>query len=242
MTDVSGYAELSTLPVLVRSARRRVDVGVGTEHVGMTVENLEPYDALCLWIGRVAQAHVHLDNRLRRVHQSLLAPSLGVYLTNQITSTEVLVEDCRLMMPKADIPDHLMSATEEVFKEVRAANRVRNRVVHDMWLNVVTEEDQSGEGVRWWGFQHKRGELTSRSVDPPRDLTFASDAWNQINRVSVRVLATDWAMRLMLPFYRGSWGDAHPQRESEDLAVWVAVMRDRFTMNDDGSFMPHPPD
>jgi hypothetical protein len=207
---------------------------------GMAVEDLEPYDALCLWIGRVAQAHVHLDNRLRWVHQSLLTPSLGVYLTNQITSTEALVEDCRLMMPKADLPDHLASAAEEVFKEVRAANRVRNRVVHDMWLTAVAEQGQSGDGVRWVGLQSKRGELNSRSFDPPRDLTFASDAWNQINRVSLRVFATNWVLRMVLPFYRGAWVDEDPERYDRQVADNVAVMRDRFTLNDDGSFTPHP--
>ncbi|MDX6372297.1 MAG: hypothetical protein QOD98_1285, partial [Nocardioidaceae bacterium] len=94
-------------------------------------EGLNPEDELALRIGRVARAHVQIDNNLRGVHQSLTSPGLAVYLVNRITSTSVLVTDCRTMIAKAGLGPRVEGAAIATLDAVMDANVTRNRVVHD---------------------------------------------------------------------------------------------------------------
>lgn len=133
--------------------------------------NLDPENALCLEIGRVARVHVQVDNHPRRVHQTLMTPGLGVYLTNNITSTDGLVKDCKLMLGKADVPGEVHDARQATLSDTKTANEERNRVVHDMWLRMLIEGEEE-EPPRWNVLKIAKGELASGSDTPRRDLEY----------------------------------------------------------------------
>jgi hypothetical protein len=103
-----------------------------------------------------------------------------------------------------------------------------------MWMVCVPSGDPIAD-AKFQTLSRKGGELHWRP-DPPRDLTFASDAWQEITRASLRVFALDRAMMRVLPFYASAFGDNEP----DDLAEWVAIMRNRFTVNENGSFTANP--
>ena len=199
----------------------------------VNVDDRDAEDALCLWIGRVARAHVRLDSALVGVHQTLLMPSLGEYLTNRITSTEVMMEDCRLMVSKADIPEDVRQTADEALKSCKDANKDRNRVVHDMWLPYVDEEGTAEEGARWRRLQRKSGHRDFVPPDAPTDLTFITDAWVRIVRSGHRVGAVRRSLLYVLPHFRERFHDQYG--DPDDRARWLAIMQDRFTL--DGRFV-----
>jgi hypothetical protein len=183
-------------------------------------------DALCLQIGRVARAHVALDNALRRTHQTLLSPSLGVYPTNRITSTEALITDCRLMLPKADIPEGIAEGGDQVLTVASRANAARNRVVHDMWLREPAAEGDP----TWRAMRVTKGKLNPDVGETPRDLTFIAQVVGQVERAALRVSGLTWALWELLPFYKDLRGP------ESDVARWVAVMENRFELLEGGGF------
>src|SRR5215218_1994571 len=95
---------------------------------------MTPNDELCLRIGRVARAHVDIDVALRRMYVTLATPGNAVFLANNNLSTNRLVDDCRSMLANAAVDGSFRELAKGVFEAVKAANKDRNRVVHDMWL------------------------------------------------------------------------------------------------------------
>jgi hypothetical protein len=195
---------------------------------------LGPEDELALRIGRVARAHVQIDNDLRRVHQSLVSPGLGVYLVNRITSTSVLVADCRAMIAKAALTPKIEAAAVATLDAVTTANATRNRVIHDMWLREPALDDAA---PRWVGHRRAKGQLHFGPTDPPRDLAFLDAALIEMRRTSIRVAGLNWTLWDVLPFFEGGRPDG-PDR-GRDLLRWIAVLEDRFDLLDDGAFSPH---
>lgn len=65
-----------------------------------TVDDLEPRDALTFRIGEVARKHTSLDNYLRTLYVTLTAPGRGAFLTNNIQSTDTLIEGCQTCSAK----------------------------------------------------------------------------------------------------------------------------------------------
>ena len=202
----------------------------------MTDEAEAAEDALCLRIGRVARAHVQIDNSLRLCHQTLMTPGLGVYLTNRVVSTSVLVEDCRLMVAKSEIPEHVAAAAKSALDAAVEASKVRNRVVHDMWLRDV--DDQTPEQApRWTAHSIARRDRVRRVEEPPRDLDFLDAAVDQLRRTNVRITALLWALWNVLPAFGGR--TEKPDEGWAELVRWVAVMENRFDLIADGGFRAH---
>jgi hypothetical protein len=209
----------------------------------MTDFELDAEDALCLRIGRVARAHTNLDNTLRRVHQTLVSPGLGVYLTSRVSSTNSLVHDCRTMLAKAGLDPDVHAAAQGALVAAKEANELRNRVVHDMWMR-EPEADQQ-EQPKWTTFRTIKWGMGAEASDPPRDLAFLDHAVDRLARTNLRVSGLVWALWEVLPYFQGRMG-ALPQDEGHDpdtvgnLSAWVALMEDRFDM-EGSEFRPHPP-
>ena len=204
---------------------------------------MNPEDELCLWIGRVARAHVQLDMALRSVHQTLATPGLGVHLTNRITSTSILVDDCRSMLASALLDTRVQQAAEATLQAAKDANVVRNRVVHDMWLRDVALDDD--EPPQWMVHRNVKGQLHPVEADAPRDVTFVAQATEQLARAGLRARAITWALWEVLPYFQGAMGPVpdgvgHDEDSRGELASWVAVMENRFSLHSDGSFNPWP--
>jgi hypothetical protein len=191
----------------------------------------DPSDRLALAIGRVAQAHVQLDFALRQVHQTLMSPGLGMFLSGGVLSVARLIEDIQIMLAKADLDPEILVAAKSALAAARDANEVRNRVVHDMWLPHPELQPVDGQ-VRWLTSRPQRGHLNSVSAaGSTRDLSYVADALAAQRRAQLRVLGIHWTLWEVLPFFRGSRGDA-----PSNLSNWIALMTDQFDLQDDGGF------
>ena len=162
-------------------------------------DGLGPEDALCLRIGRVARTHVTFDQYLRAVHQLLMSPGLGAFLTNSITSSERLVEDCRKMLSKADTEPRV--SERGCWRSRRPAGPTIF-VVHDMWVRDV--ESDSAEPPRWNVLKHQKGGLGAHNTESPRDLQSVNEAKTEIDRTAIRVLALYEALAGTLPHWKDS--------------------------------------
>jgi hypothetical protein len=201
--------------------------------------DLDPEDELALRIGRVARAHVHVDNGLRSVHQTLSAPGLAAYLVGQIKSSNVLVQECRTMLAKADVSEDVRTAGDAALLAAAAANTTRNKVVHDMWMRDLDGEEQDGP-PRWMRFRAAKGQLNLAALDPPDDLVFLETALVEVRRAHIRVNALYWALWEVLPFFSGLQGQGGGPPGGR-LSDWIAVMNDRFELVANGGFRPlHP--
>lgn len=191
----------------------------------------DPSDRLSLGIGHVAQAHVQLDFALRQVHQTLMSPGLGMFLSGGVLSVARLIEDIQIMLAKADLTSEIHAAAKSALSAAKDANEVRNRVVHDMWLPHPESKPVDGQ-VRWLTSRPQRGHLNSVSpAGSTRDLSYVADALASQRRAQLRVLGIHWALWEVLPFFRGARGDA-----PSDLSNWIALMTDQFDLQDDGGF------
>ncbi len=191
------------------------------------VEDANPLDLLQMEIGRVAQIHVQLDHALRQVFVSLATPSPAIYLVNDRSSTESLVQACKTMLANAEVPGEVSQAGISALQAASAANVERNRVVHDMWIPEYEEPD--GRSVRWHLSKIARGAFGFKS-DGIHDLQSLKAARLQVFRAFSRVSALQWALHGTLPFYRGAGTDVAP------LSDWIAMMEDRFVLDEDGGF------
>lgn len=194
-------------------------------------DELPPWDALHLEIGRVAQVHVRLDASLRSVYVQLASPSLAIYLVNDMTSTSALVNACRTMLRNADIPEVVRQAGLSALDSAALANTERNRVVHDRWLPDFTGDVARPD--RWNISRNSRGSFGATAVGM-RDLQSVVDARVQIIRSEIRISTLHWALSSTLPFFRNSG-----MPESWPIEHQIAVMEDHFDIDENGGFRPH---
>lgn len=187
-------------------------------------KEIEIENALSLGIGRVARSHVRLDHALRNVHSSLTAPGLAIYLQASL-STDRLVEDCKVMIKAARFDNtEIVDASMLALDAAKESNKVRNRVVHDMWMRTP---DHPPETPQWHTYRVQRGQLGMQS-DHARDIGYIESALDQLQRANTRIFALGWAVREVLPFYAGGL------RRPQDLPEWIAIMRDQFIHTPDG--------
>jgi hypothetical protein len=107
------------------------------------IKGIPAYDKLLHVIGKVSQAHVVMERDIRNVLQTLLFPSLGIYLTPTFKSVDQMVDGCRLMLRNADISADVIEAGELVLAAAKNADEKRNRVVHDWWLQRIDEDPEN---------------------------------------------------------------------------------------------------
>lgn len=192
-------------------------------------------DELCLRIGRIARAHVEVDYALRNVYVTLASPGLAVYLANSQNSASRIIEDCSAMLTKAGIPDAVLAAADSALVAAKQAGVVRNRAVHDMWMRDIAED---ADPQAWRTYRKNTGGLGSIAPDLPRDLASLDRDHETLLRTRFRVLGLFWALWEVLPFYQGSRPNTEDDQREADVERWVALMEDRFFLNQDGSVVP----
>ena len=116
----------------------------------------------------------------------------------------------------AEITDAALSALEAA----KAANGLRNRVIHDMWLR----DADAAPGTPWEAHRLIRGRVNP-SLDPPRDLAYVDRALTAITTASWRVSMAAWAMAALV-----SQAPVGISREGS-----IAFKRDRFALLENGS-------
>lgn len=188
-------------------------------------------DALALQIGRVARAHVVLDNALRSLFRTLALPSPAMYLADGIPSTNRLVADCRTMLSKTSIDGHLLHAGLAALSAAKVVNEERNRVVHDMWLPELRLD--SDAAPRWEVLRLQK--LHSESALDPvsRDLDSVKSVLTALKRVALRIFGLDSAIWMTLPHLTDEAGDSSGVMP---LSTWVALAADEFDLLEGGAF------
>lgn len=191
-------------------------------------ESLNSEDALCLRIGRIARAHVFLDNVLRNLHSTLLSPTQGVYLTENITSTDRLVTDCRTMVTHAPVHPAVREAGLDALTAAQVVNRERNRVVHDMWLRESLEET---DDPLW---QRSRIDKRLTGSEPPRaqELADVDKVRHDLETATIRISGLVKALFFLLPTVSRGLPPAGAD-------YWIAVAAGKFDRAEDGRFHVH---
>lgn len=134
------------------------------------------------------------------------------------------------MLRKSRVPDDVIEGGTLALDAAMRANVLRNEVVHDMWIR--EEGDVNAAGMpQWRTHRRKAGEVHMTPIDVPRDLGFLDDAQTAMLRAIWRVSALDWALWATLPAFQGAMPGALPK----ELARNLAMMRDDFVLNEDGS-------
>ncbi len=195
----------------------------------MSVESLGVWDRLLHAIGAVAQAHVALELTTRQLFTTLAAPGLGGVLAPR--SLSGLVDGCRAMLEKADVPEEVTAGGLGTLQAIRASDDRRNRSVHDRW---VASLEADGPALDQW--QLVKGTLTPSFRATKRDVAYVRDASTAIRRADIRASGFLWALYETLPFWRGS------RLGPSELPKWLAVMDDRFSLMSDGGFRIDLPD
>lgn len=197
---------------------------------------MSPEDELSLRIGRVARAHVQLDQLLRQVFVTLASPGSAVFLANNNLSTGRLVEDIRVMIRKSELPEEFVEAANTALDAVKQANTVRNRIVHDMWLRDVGVDGQiddttAAHEAEWNRFRNVSGALGAEASDSAH-LGELDAGLTQIQRSYVRIHALYFGLWDNLPFFRGSRDQLDVRRPRD----WTRVMQDHFILQENGSY------
>lgn len=192
-------------------------------------------DELSLRIGRIAQAHVQIDHSIRNIYVSFASPGLAVFLANDHDSTKRLIDDCRVMLKKSGVRDEVHAAADAVLLAALDAGVKRNRAVHDMWMRDIAE---GGDPSTWLTMGKQRGGLGFAQNAGPRDLASLDADLEVMQRTYIRLHGLSWTLWDVLPAFKGSRGSIHEEQRDADLTRWLAVMRDQFVVNADGSFVP----
>lgn len=145
--DASAPSSPTRVPSLLPSA------AVGVADPGDNNSDSQR-DRVLHGIGRVAQAHVGLDLKLRQLYTALGVPFA---LAGALTETELvpsgwnfkkLVAECRSRLRDGPWDSGLKHAGEGVMADALNVNELRDRVVHDMWVDGQRKKPRTS---RWSG-------------------------------------------------------------------------------------------
>lgn len=169
----------------------------------------------------------------------LASPGLGVYLINNQTSTNRLIEDIGMMVKKGTEDERFQVAAISTLMAAKEAGEVRNRAVHDWWVPAETEVGADGEqpvpGTRWSGYRAARGGLGfSRPPGDERGLAWLDDALIVVKRARIRAQALGQGLWEVLPGYEGAREE--PPNAENSLELAMRTMEDRFVLLEDGGY------
>ena len=205
---------------------------------GMPLDSLTPDERLMFHIGQVCQTHVWLDDTLRAAYRFLQAPG-ELAKANRLQSTTDLVAACRRELAVADLPADVKDAAGTALDAALSANDDRNRVVHDLWLQRLSEEGAPPEddGPRWHLHRRDRRGLAGVLPSRPADLDYVEQTRDALTRARLRVWALSAALTETLPYWRDL---VEGGVFASDREFWLPVMLNRFVQEDDGGVRPLP--
>jgi hypothetical protein len=188
----------------------RVDTGAGPGWPSQPTRR----DRLLYGIGRVCEVHVLLDWTLGilQAELAILAnPSDPEVAFGPTVRTARRIARCQELLSQSDLPQDLRIAGDHALEVAREANKRRNRVVHDAWLERIESTDgNSFTRVRIW---------EDKLTDEPSDLDFVQDAEQRI--VNVR----DCVRALLMAMNRVRNADGNPMPKGLSYQELIPVIR-----------------
>ncbi len=152
------------MPSRLRPGRFHALVGmmrsVDTSGAAAEPTALSRYDYMLYSIGAVAQTHVAMELTLRGLWGSLAALGYGGDTQQPPRGLANLVRRCGTSIRRLPVPATVKEAAAGVLELVVEATRLRNRVVHDYWIDVEPGELSSG----WAGWVRTNPELPLDSI------------------------------------------------------------------------------
>ena len=189
-----------------------------------SVPALSNEDGLSLWVGRVAREHALLEYSLSNV-LGMLDPS-----PERATPSSVggLVLQSRRLLTRSDLRADIVLAGRTALRAASAATKLRNRVIHDMWL-WDARGDESEPAV-WNAFRRSTDRATSYAAGTQVALQTVVDARNELSRTRLRVRGLFMALHEAMPYGHTT---GRPKVESE-LPRYIAMMNNEFTVAANG--------
>lgn len=189
------------------------------------ISDLPLYDQLLHGIGRVTQVHVVLELRLRLLYQVLAGIRQGTIIDAQ-WGVRRLAEDCQELLPGSWLPDDAKDAGKQALSEAKAASHMRDRVVHDWWVQAM-EPESGGQS-----FERRKPGKAAPTVEPtPGDLAGVNETVERLRSASIRIDALTFALVDTL-------GGSLPGPQVESVEQLLPSIRGEFTLLPDGSWRP----
>ena len=188
-------------------------------------------DALSLWVGRVARTHAHLEYNVDNVHRFLVRQGGHLPDSKSAKGFDQLVSECRNLLRGLNADREIQTSGDAALFAAKEASVRRNRVVHDMWLPDPLRDDW--DPPRWNTFRRLgdlQGNYTSASL---QDLTAVVDTHTLLIRTRMRVSGLLMALHTIWPTGRNS---GERSSASDNMARYIALMTDRFTLHANGDF------
>jgi hypothetical protein len=193
--------------------------------------SLNDDDALSLWVGRVARSHAHLEFNVDNVHRFLVRQHGHLPDNKSAKSFDQLVSECRNLLKGLNADREIQTSGDAALHAAKEASVLRNRVVHDMWLPDPLRD--GWEPPRWNTFRRLgdlHGSYTSATL---QDLTAVVDTHTLLMRTRIRVSGLFMALHAIWPAGRNP---GEGSSASDNMARYVALMTDRFTLHPNGDF------
>lgn len=185
-------------------------------------------DSLSLWVGRVARSHAHLEYTVDNIHRLLVQQVGRVPDGKSVKGFDQIATECRSLLRRSDADPEIMTAGDIALRAAQQVTGIRNRVVHDMWLPDALREDW--EPPRWNAFRRSGDLDESYSSSSSHDLTTVIEAHTTLRRTRMRVSGLFMALHAI-------WrSDRTPNERAPQVARYVALMTDRFTLHANGDF------
>jgi hypothetical protein len=182
-------------------------------------------DALSLWVGRVARTHAGLEYNVNNVHRLLLHHVGLTPNRKSVKGFDQLVRECRELLQQSDAGDEILTSGDAALLAAKRVTSNRNRVVHDMWLPDPQREDW--EPPRWIALRRLGDPLENYASASSYDLAVIVETQALLARTRLRVSGLFMALH-------ATWRLDRDRDGLENLARYIALMMDRFTLHPNG--------
>jgi hypothetical protein len=167
---------------------------------------------------------------------SLADPSTTSPGTGPGWNFKKLVEACRIKVNLVISDESFRQAAEDALLAALDANELRDRVVHDMWIERPIERSSSaanGSQLERWQTVPKSSSIKIHASDP----SYIDKAEKAVIRSTVRVMELlHYAWTLMTGPVPADW----PAEATPDLAALLAVIQGDFELLPNGGYRPLP--
>jgi hypothetical protein len=191
-------------------------------------------DLLSLWVGRVARVHALLEYNLSNVHGALLPSDTASVRRMTPPGVDSLIVLCRRRLITAELSDEVTTAGAQALSAAQAANALRNRIVHDIWL--LDSQGEPRPPSSWNTLSRSKRQGSPYDFSTPRTLESVISAHTMLARSRLRISGLFMALHELLP----SLLDARrfPSGKTE-VPRYIAMMEDRFTIQPNGDIEIH---
>jgi len=201
-------------------------------HFPDPVSVLSHDDLLSLGIGRVIRSHSLLEYRLRNAFQFLASFGEEGEVAKGRLGADRLADGCRLRLQRANLDPTVTTAGTGALEAARAANVMRNLIVHDLWV-LDSQTDAEQPSPRWNRFTAERGQSRTVGRPTPTDLNALEDTRSALDRAALRISGLFMALHEVLP---GPDQTRHMTGRPRSMPTYLALMNDEFRLEANGDW------